>query len=64
MEAVSGTFVFRRAARSEYDAAGDWYEQRRDGLGAAFTEAVQKVLDRIEIWHRYGFSLKFSKKVL
>jgi toxin ParE1/3/4 len=39
--------AFRRAARSEFDDAADWYEQRRAGLGPAFTGAVQRVLDRI-----------------
>lgn len=39
--------VFRPIARTEYDDAADWYEQRRPGLGAAFTDAVQLVLDRI-----------------
>jgi toxin ParE1/3/4 len=39
--------VFRRAARDEFDGAANWYEQRRAGLGAAFTAAVEKVLDRI-----------------
>lgn len=38
---------FRRAARAEFDDAVDWYEQRRAGLGAAFTAAVQRVLDQI-----------------
>lgn len=39
--------VLRRAARAEFDAAGDWYEDKRSGLGAAFTAAVQRVYDRI-----------------
>jgi toxin ParE1/3/4 len=39
--------VFRRAARVEFDDAADWYEQRRAGLGAAFTAAAQQILDRI-----------------
>ena len=39
--------VLRRAARAEYDKAGDWYERKRAGLGAAFTAAVQKVFDQI-----------------
>lgn len=39
--------VFLRAARSEFDADADWYEQRRAGLGASFVSAVQYVLDRI-----------------
>lgn len=44
---MSLPFLFRRAARTEYDEAADWYEARRAGLGAAFTGAVQDVLDRI-----------------
>ena|SRR5581483_1355652 len=39
--------VFRRAARAEFDDAADWYEQRRAGLGTAFTAAVQGLLDQI-----------------
>ena len=39
--------IFRRAARAEFDDAADWYDARRSGLGAAFTAAVNKVLDRI-----------------
>ncbi len=44
---MSLPIVFRRAARAEFDDAADWYEQRRAGLGAAFTAAVQRVLDQI-----------------
>ena len=44
---MSLAIVFRRAARAEFDDAADWYEQRRAGLGAAFTGAVQRILDRI-----------------
>jgi plasmid stabilization system protein ParE len=44
---VSLPIVFRRAARAEFDDAADWYEQRRTGLGPAFTATVQRVLDRI-----------------
>jgi len=39
--------IFRRAARAEFDEAADWYEAHQAGLGAAFTRAVQQVLDRI-----------------
>lgn len=41
------SIVFLRSARAEFDAAADWYEQRRAGLGAAFTASVERVLDRI-----------------
>ena len=44
---MSLPIVFRRAARTEFDDAADWYEQRRAGLGTAFTAAVQRVLDQI-----------------
>jgi toxin ParE1/3/4 len=39
--------LFRRAARAEFDDGADWYEQRRAGLGAAFTVAVQRTLNQI-----------------
>ena len=44
---MSLPLIFRRAARAEFDDAADWYEQRQVGLGAAFTTAVQLVLDRV-----------------
>ena len=44
---VTRPIVLRRAARAEFLDAGDWYEARRTGLGAAYKKAVQKVLDRI-----------------
>jgi plasmid stabilization system protein ParE len=44
---MSRPTVFRRAARAEFDDAANWYDSRRTGLGAQFTAAVQKVLDRI-----------------
>ncbi|MBX9677603.1 MAG: type II toxin-antitoxin system RelE/ParE family toxin [Gemmataceae bacterium] len=39
--------LLRCAARKEFDAAGDWYAQQREGLGAVFADAVQRVLDQI-----------------
>ncbi len=39
--------VFRTAARMEYDAAADWYEQQRPGLGPKFVTAVRIVRERI-----------------
>jgi plasmid stabilization system protein ParE len=39
--------ILRRPARAEFDAAGDWYERQRPGVGLAFTTAVQRALDRI-----------------
>ena len=44
---MSLPIVFRQAARNEFDAAADWYEQRRTGRGAQFTAAVRDVLNRI-----------------
>jgi hypothetical protein len=44
---VSPPIVFRRAARAEFDDAADWYDQRQARLGAAFTAAVQLVLDQV-----------------
>jgi plasmid stabilization system protein ParE len=34
-------------ARAEFDAAADWYEQQRAGLGVDFVARVREVLDRI-----------------
>jgi plasmid stabilization system protein ParE len=44
---VTLPIVFRQASRNEFDAAADWYEQRRAGRGAGFTAAVRDVLNRI-----------------
>jgi toxin ParE1/3/4 len=41
--------VLRQAARAEFDAAGDWYERKRAGLGATFTAAVERVFDQIGV---------------
>jgi toxin ParE1/3/4 len=39
--------VLRPEAQAEFDAAFDWYEQQRPGLGVDFVEQVQAVFDRI-----------------
>jgi toxin ParE1/3/4 len=39
--------IFRPEARAEFDDAHDRYEAQRPGLGDAFAEQVQQVLDRI-----------------
>jgi len=44
---MSRSLVFRRQARQEFDAAGDWYERERPGLGQAFLAEVERVLQRI-----------------
>lgn len=41
---MSRSLVFRRQARQEFDAAGDWYERERPGLGQAFLAEVERVL--------------------
>jgi plasmid stabilization system protein ParE len=38
---------FLPEARDEYDAAADWYDQQRAGLGAVFIARVREVLQRI-----------------
>jgi plasmid stabilization system protein ParE len=47
VEAVSLPIIFRPEARAEFDEAYDWYESQRAGLGEAFADQVQLVLDRI-----------------
>jgi plasmid stabilization system protein ParE len=37
--------ILRRVARRELDEAGDWYEQRRAGLGERFVAAVERVFE-------------------
>jgi plasmid stabilization system protein ParE len=44
---MSLPLAFRASARNEFDAAADWYELQRPGIGAKFTAAVEIVLDRI-----------------
>jgi plasmid stabilization system protein ParE len=44
---MSLPITFRRAARSEFDQAHDWYEEQKTGLGDEFREQVERVLDRI-----------------
>ena len=34
-------------AKAEFDAAADWYEQQRRGLGARFIAEIRAVLQRI-----------------
>lgn len=44
---MSRSLVFRQQARKEFDAAGDWYERERPGLGNAFLTEVDRVLRRV-----------------
>ena len=39
--------ALRIEARNDFDAAFNWYEAQRTGLGVAFAGRVQEVLDRI-----------------
>ncbi len=39
--------VLRDEAQQEFNAAFDWYEAKRPGLGVEFAAEVQKVFDRI-----------------
>ncbi|RIK86166.1 MAG: type II toxin-antitoxin system RelE/ParE family toxin [Planctomycetota bacterium] len=38
---------FTRAAKRDFDAAADWYEQRAKRLGERFARAVQRLVRRI-----------------
>ena len=46
---MSRVVVFRRLAKRELDDAIFWYEDRRKGLGYAFSVAIQKQITRISI---------------
>lgn len=39
--------LFRPQARDEFEAAGEWYERERSGLGGNFLQAVDEQLARI-----------------
>ncbi len=49
MGAVSLPVIFLPEARPEFDDAYDWYENQRAGLGEAFADQVQRVLDRVAV---------------
>lgn len=44
---MSRPIILDPEARAEFDEGYDFYEGRRAGLGEAFADAVQVVLDRI-----------------
>ncbi len=46
---MSFAVVFRQIAKREFDDAISWYEDRREGLGRAFSVAVEQLLERIAI---------------
>lgn len=39
--------VFRQQARREFDAAGEWYEKERPGLGLEFLVEIDALLKRV-----------------
>ena len=43
------SIVLRPEARAEFDEAFDWYEQRRAGLGAEFSERVHAAFREISV---------------
>ncbi|HVS40460.1 MAG TPA: type II toxin-antitoxin system RelE/ParE family toxin [Gemmataceae bacterium] len=49
---MSLPILFRPAAKAEFDEAADWYKGQRPGLGQAFADQVQQVLDRISVTPR------------
>ena len=44
---MSPPLIIRPEAEQDMAEARDWYEERRDGLGAEFLTAVEKVFVRI-----------------
>ena len=44
---MSSALVLRRVAQREVDAAADWYDQQRIGLGSEFIEEVNRVFEQI-----------------
>jgi hypothetical protein len=44
----------RRRARNELDAAAEWYEQRRTGLGTRFVLAAEQVLAEAAVNPRFS----------
>jgi len=42
------SLVLRRAAQREFDAAADWYERQRPGLGREFIAEVDRAMAEIQ----------------
>jgi plasmid stabilization system protein ParE len=40
--------TFAPSARSEFEAAAEWYETHADGLGERFVSCVEEIVGRIE----------------
>jgi plasmid stabilization system protein ParE len=51
---VSLSVRFSAEAASELDAAADWYDDQRPGLGAAFIDAVGSTIAQLADWPRSG----------
>lgn len=43
---MSFPIVFLPEAREEFDSAANWYENRKKGLGRAFTLAINQIIER------------------
>lgn len=44
---MSVPIILRREAREEFDAAADWYDRQRPGVGQTFVIRVNETLGRI-----------------
>jgi plasmid stabilization system protein ParE len=51
---VSLPVRFSAEAAAELEAAAQWYEEQRPGLGGTFVDAVETTLDRIARWPESG----------
>lgn len=51
---MSRSVRFSVEAASELEAAADWYDEQRPGLGAAFLDAVDAVLETVDDWPGSG----------
>ncbi len=51
-------------ARDEFDAAVDWYEQQRPGLGTTFLDRVRDVLGRISANPQLGVVYQDVRKAV
>lgn len=49
--------VIRPAAHADLQAAYDWYEKKRQGLGSEFLDCVDETLERIRQWPDIGFTI-------
>ena len=47
--------LIRPAAQSDLQAAYDWYEGKRQGLGSDLLDCVDEALEKIRKWPDFGF---------